>query len=255
MTGVRSAYEEDGFCMVPEVVSQDLLPEACGVMDRVIGADYETGLPPLASNWHPGDDPMRLVKIDQPQVADHAITRFLEATRIGEIAADLVGADMVQCWAVQLLFKPGPGTSTGNVGWHQDDDYWHAWWEGEVFTCWLALSDVTAESGPMRFVSGSHDWGFLKSGNFFDPDMKNGQAAYPVPGDAGWDEVPAIMPPGGASFHHRRTIHGSGPNLSSSPRRSYAVHLRTERSVALAAPKEYLDQLDDQDMCPILFQR
>jgi ectoine hydroxylase-related dioxygenase (phytanoyl-CoA dioxygenase family) len=225
-------------------------------MDRVVNGDYATGVEPLGVSWHPGDDPTRLVKIDQPQQADHAITRMLEQSDIGRIAAELVGADLIQCWAVQLLYKPAAGTPTGNVGWHQDDDYWAGWWEGEVFTCWVALSDVTAESGPMRFVPGSHQWGFLKSGNFWELDLDGGAQAFPVPGDADWREVPAILPPGGASFHHRRTIHGSGPNTSATPRRSYAVHLRTERADPVdAAPPDYMAQLDDQDLCPVLFRR
>lgn len=254
--GARDAYEADGFCFAPRLADEDLVAEANQICDRIIAADYVTGVAPLAASWRPGDPPDRLVKIDQPQRADHALSGVLERSGIGEAAAALTGASMVQVWAVQLLHKP-PATdpaSVAIVGWHQDDDYWSEWWEGEAFTCWLALSDVRAESGPMRFVRGSHRWGFLKAGNFFSPDLEGIREGMPVPEGEVWEEVPAIMSPGEATFHHRRTVHGSGINTSARPRRSLAVHLRTEKSRPLdLAPPGYQEELDDPRICPVLY--
>ena len=86
--------------------------------------------------------------------------------------AALTGAKMVQVWATQLLHKPGGPEATGQVGWHQDFQYWNTWWkpESEVFTAWLALSDALSDieesSGPMCFVPCSHGWGLMPEGNF-----------------------------------------------------------------------------------------
>lgn len=41
-------------------------------------------------------------------------------------------------------------------------------------------------------------------------------------------KVPATLRRGQVSFHHCRTIHGSGPNRSGQPRRSLAVHLQPD---------------------------
>jgi ectoine hydroxylase-related dioxygenase (phytanoyl-CoA dioxygenase family) len=167
----------------------------------------------------------------------------------------MLGAETVQVWAVQLLHKPPAGDGLGHnvVGWHQDEDYWHDWWSGEVFTCWLALSDVTAESGPMSFVPRSHMWGFLASGDFYG-DLNDVKARFSVPEGEAWAEVPAILKPGQASFHHRRTIHGSGINTADWPRRSLAVHLRTEKSTPLnLAPPGYPAELSDPRICPALY--
>ena len=252
----RAAYERDGFCIAPPLLDPALVTDAHAVMDRVIQGEYATGTEPMHVNWRPGSDPSQIVKIDQPQMADHAITDLFRRSRIGEFAAALTGADLIQVWAVQLLYKPPAGAAHTTVGWHQDDDYWNAWWEGEVFTCWLALTDVTEEAGPLRFVKGSHEWGFLASGNFFAGDLDGLREKFSVPADATWEEHAALLPAGAASFHHRRTIHGSGPNTSSGPRRSYAVHLRTERSKEIgSAPEIYHEHLSDDAMSPILFQR
>ena len=51
----------------------------------------------------------------------------------------------------------------------------------ELFTAWVALSDVTAEAGPMRFVRGSHGWGLLDDGGFYRQDLDDQRDAIPVP--------------------------------------------------------------------------
>ena len=117
---------------------------------------------------------------------------------------------------LQLLLKP-PARSEGaatNIGWHQDRHYWQVWEEGsELFTAWIALSDVTPEAGPMRFVRGSHRWG-LQQSDFYGQDHEAQRRGIQVPTGHNWEEVPALLPPGGVSFHHNLTYHGSGPNQS-----------------------------------------
>jgi ectoine hydroxylase-related dioxygenase (phytanoyl-CoA dioxygenase family) len=253
-------YAADGFCIAPPLVDAAELPAACAVMDSLISGDYPTGVAPLAVDREPGDDdPTRLDRIDQPQMADHRVTDLIVGSRIGELAAAITGADLVQVWAMQLIRKPSiadPSRITANVGWHQDDDYWHRWWDGEVFTCWLALSDVTDDAGPVRFVVGSHRWGFLDSGDFFSPDLASSPTRTKVPAGEAWVERPAVVAAGGASFHDRLTLHGSGPNTSGRHRRSYAVHLRTDRSTMLPGIRSiYRDQITDPVMSPVLFAR
>lgn len=249
-------YEREGFCLVPQAVPSELVARAAPRMEAVMMGDYETGIAPMPM-WKPGDDPTKLRKIDQAHLSDRALREVVSHPAIGAAAAAITGAEWIQVWAVQMLFKPPQGQnarSGGNVGWHQDWQYWQPWWEegSEVFTAWLALSDVTAESGPMRFVPGSHQWGFLDEGNFFDGDLSREQI--PVPDGKEWREEPAILPPGGVSFHHRHTYHGSGPNTSNVPRRSFAIHLRTEKSQPRSDSQAYyVSHLDDPDVCPVIF--
>lgn len=253
-------FQEEGFCFAPQLVGDDSVAALNEMCDRIIAGSYATGVEPHAVNWRPGDDPTRLVKIDQPQRSDHAMSEVLASSDIGQFAADMVGAELVQIWAVQLLHKPPAGTPTpgaplaNTVGWHQDEDYWHDWWDGEVFTCWLALSNVTAASGPMSFVPGSHTWGFLAAGNFFETDLDKQRHGIPVPEGKEWAEVPAILGPGEASFHHRRTLHGSTVNRATWPRRSLAIHLRTDKAKPMQlAPEGYSEDLENPAVCPALF--
>ena len=159
----------------------------------------------------------------------------------------------------QVAHKP-PQSENGkadlNIGWHQDRHYWQVWEEGsELFTAWVALSNVTADAGPMRFVQGSHQWGLLDDGGFYRQDLDDLRAAIPVPDGQIWREQPALLPPGGASFHHCLTFHGSGPNRSAGPRRSLAIHMRTEKSRPVNDRRAGLTAfIDDPERNPVIYQ-
>lgn len=253
-------YEADGFYIYPKpLISEHLIQRAIQGMDALRAGEYETGVPPQPSYWKPGDSPQKLCKIEMPQVANHAIMELVSHPAIGKLAAALTGAQMVQVWWVQLLVKP-PADPDGlvhtNIGWHQDRQYWKVWEEGsELFTAWVALSDVTADSGPMRFVRRSHKWGCLNQGDFYGQNHDVQRAAIQVPDGGTWEEVSVILPPGGVSFHHNLTFHGSGPNLSGAPRRSFAIHLRTEKSRPVDGVRKGLTAfIDNPAYCPVIYQ-
>jgi ectoine hydroxylase-related dioxygenase (phytanoyl-CoA dioxygenase family) len=163
----------------------------------------------------------------------------------------------VQVWWVQGLIKPSaaPGAVVPtNVGWHQDRQYWKLWTkESELFTAWVALSDVPAASGPMIFARGSHQWGLLDQGDFFGQDQSSIRNGITVPTGRTWEEVQAILPLGGVSFHHNLTFHGSGPNTSGKPRMSVALHMRTDKSAAEPGEKDpwLMKWVNDESVCPV----
>ena len=67
---------------------------------------------------------------------------------------------------------------------------------------------------------------------------------------------PALLRPGGVSFHHCLTYHGSGPNLSGRPRRSFALHMRTQHSAPVDGVRKGLAQfIDDPAYCPTIYRR
>ena len=119
----------------------------------------------------------------------------------------LIGPDIL-LWSTELFAKdPGDGR---HVTWHPDDTYWH-FEPLEAVNAWIALADVTAESGPLRFIPGSHREERPLLVNAPEPAnmLQSGQAAQGV------DEsraVSALLAAGEASFHQPRTLHGSAPN-------------------------------------------
>ena len=144
----------------------------------------------------PGDPLDRLVKINNAHVADRTLHRLISYPLLGEWASAVIGGtEKVQVWHTQLLYKPTGGSAKGNIGLHQDYNYWQFFANPTgIFTAWIALSDVTIESGAMRFVPGSHRWGLIDPGNFGEQDETKAKAGIQVPEDESWSEYPAVMP-------------------------------------------------------------
>ena len=247
-------YRSDGYCKTPPIVPPDLVTQAVEHMDRVVSGEYETGHEPHALHFSPEDAPEKIRKVDQPHLCDDTIREVISLPEIGKYAAALTGAKMVQVFAVQLLIKPPGGKSAGHVGWHQDKMYWPYWQGTEgLLTAWMALSDVTLNSGPIRFVRGPHRWGLCEGANFFEPDHENQKRAIKLPPGETWEEEALPLSPGEVSFHHCLTFHASGPNLESYPRRSFALHLRTDQA-DVASNEYYTEHLDDPIHAPIIYQ-
>ena len=114
---------------------------------------------------------------------------------------------------------------------------------------------VGESSGPVLFVSGSHRWGFLEAGDFFDPDIDKIKDGIKVPQGEVWNEIPAILPKSGLSIHHSLTYHGSGPNNSKKSRVSLVLHMRNESAKPIAGRTDYyISHLDDERYCPVIFE-
>jgi ectoine hydroxylase-related dioxygenase (phytanoyl-CoA dioxygenase family) len=252
-------YERDGYFIAPPLISADLLARVRTRIAAVYAGEYETGIPPVGLPQAAQEPPKTLVKIDNSHRSDRTILELVSHPAIGRWAAALTGGKMIQVFATQLLIKPAGGQGGVNVGWHQDQEYWEGALQGEIFTAWVAISDVTAESGPMRFVRGSNHWGLLKAGDFFSDQLDAlKQRIQAKRGGGAWQEVAAVLPPGGVSFHHRLTVHGSGPNLGPGPRVSFAIHLRTEKSGLRDGVKwqdaGYLNDFNDRQGSPLCYR-
>jgi ectoine hydroxylase-related dioxygenase (phytanoyl-CoA dioxygenase family) len=253
----RVAYLRNGFFIHDEpAIEADLVMRAVTGMDELREGRYDTGRPPCESPWKPGDDPNRLCKIENPQFANRAIYELVSHPSLGRLAAEITGAEEIQVWWVQLLYKPC-ATTNGRpvVGWHQDRTYWDAWTaDSDLFTIWVALSDVGPDSGPMRFVPGSHEWGLQSESDFFRDDLDGQAERISPPRGEVWTEVPAILPAGGFSIHHCETLHASGPNFEPMPRRSLAIHARSEKSRPVGDVRAGLTEFIDYEWaCPVIY--
>jgi ectoine hydroxylase-related dioxygenase (phytanoyl-CoA dioxygenase family) len=142
--------------------------------------------------------------------------RFLVA------ASQLLGNAPVRFWHDQLFWKPAK--QGGVVAWHQDYSYWTRTKPIAHLTCWCGLDDSTKENGCLQYIPGSHQWGLLPKPviagelqgikDFLNEEQKK-QFEHPY-----YAEVKA----GEAIFHHSLTLHGSGANTSSRPRRAVVIN-------------------------------
>ena len=143
--------------------------------------------------------------------------RFLVA------ASQLLGNVPVRFWHDQLFWKPAK--KGGVVAWHQDYSYWTRTKPINHLTCWCALDSSTKENGCLQYIPGSHKWGLLPKPviagelegikDFLSEEQKR-KFDHPQ-----FAEVKA----GEAIFHHSLTLHGSGANTSTKPRRAFVINV------------------------------
>lgn len=136
-----------------------------------------------------------------------------------DAAEDLLGPDLLLYTSRFFIKEP---RSDGIAAWHQDSTYFGLRPFDHV-TAWVALSDVTAEAGPVEFAVGSHIRGqLLQKANVVKNSVNTaGQAIVEWFDRSQLDR--AILAPGQFSLHHTCVVHQSAPNRSNERRIGLAL--------------------------------
>jgi len=135
-------------------------------------------------------------------------------------ASQLLGG-AVRFWHDQLFCKPA--RHGGVVAWHQDYSYWTRTTPLAHLTCWIGLDDSTRENGCLNYVPGSHKWPDLPK-PVLTGEMEAIRGSLPEELREKFRPVAVELKKGEASFHHARTMHGSGPNNTENARRATVIN-------------------------------
>ena len=145
---------------------------------------------------------------------------------LGMIAERLCGSQP-RLWHDQLLWKePASKDQPANVGWHTDRGYWKTCASKNMLTAWIPFHECGESNGTITMIDGSHKWpDNTENLDFFSNDLAGLEKKFDT-GNNEIKKIPIDLPKGHVSFHHCLTIHGSGPNNGTEPRRSIAVHIQ-----------------------------
>lgn len=223
MPETQATFARDGVVCVRRVVSAEWLGRLEQAVEDLMIRTDRAGRD-LAAGF--GDTGAFYSEI---QVWKHSSTvrAFLESSGIAAVAARVMGARNIRLLSDQLLVKE-PGTSA-ITPWHQDSPYFPCSGD-QMCSVWIGVDPVTAETGAMSFVTGSHRSGRQYQPVDFERGLPWGDLAPDGPAPDGWAEnLPTVchaMAPGDVTVHHARTLHAARGNRSPTlRRRGYTVRL------------------------------
>ncbi|GIH79693.1 phytanoyl-CoA dioxygenase family protein [Planobispora longispora] len=160
------------------------------------------------------------------------------APPLGRAAVRLLhGVAGVRVQVTNLLIKEPGGH--GATEFHQDFP-WMPMDRSAMLTLWLALVDVPADMGSLRFYTGSHRHGVL--GRSFARDGDDQLSQHP------WLKELELSPPldlaaGDATVHHALTVHGAPANHRDTPRVSFTVTYFDADALYTGTPYRQTDDL------------
>ena len=253
---IQYSLRKDGFCFLPPVFSKQETQSSVQGLWRVINGEYRSGRKPESRFWNPGDDPHSIIKIDKPHLSDSSVWELITNKKLGQLLASATQAKYVQIWHSQVIWKPRSKDQKGNAGWHRDSQYWPFWSKEGLYTAWIALTDVSINSGPVRFLRGSNLWETIQGMDFYNQDIESQEKILnKLKKDQ--DIVYATLRAGEISIHSSQTYHSSLGNLEDTPRIGMVVHFRTDKSKRVEVQgrnKHYLDQIKYTEVAPIIYQ-
>jgi len=213
----REEFAERGFTKIDRITSDEEIAWLSDVYDALFGGeagafvvhDVMTRL-----DRQRGDRISQIIRPENylPHLKE---TWFWKNSR--RLSAELLALDAAAMDGWGHMVRKAP-RDTERLPYHQDEAFWDPTFDYQGLGVWMPLDDATLETGCMSLVPGSHLKGIqphqLGQGDpavtYIETVDQSGQGAELHP-----------IPKGGASFHHCRTIHGSGPNVSDRPRRAY----------------------------------
>lgn len=217
----KRSYDQHGFVIVRQLLKHTDFAELRENLDRYVG-DVVPTLPDADAFYQDRTRPETLKQLQRMGV-DAYFRDYLQHAAWTALAEALVG-EPVTADQPEWFNKP-PGTN--HVTPPHQDNYYFCLAPSNVVTIWMALDDVDAENGCLRYVAGSHLRGFRAHGKSKILGFSQGIIDY-TPDDF-TREVAIPLQPGDVVAHHGMTIHRADANISATRhRRSFAIVFKGE---------------------------
>ncbi len=213
-------FWERGFTLVERITTDEEVAWLREVYDMLFSGNMKLLPGALVTDVMTRMDSQRGDRIGQVLRPEYFIpqlkqTQFYKNSEA--IAKRILGRDAhLDVWGHMVRKAP---RNPDIVPWHQDEGYWDPSFDYQSFGCWMPLDPATRESGCMSFIPGSHKEGVRRHA-YMDGDPRITTLVLEEEPDLS-RAVLQPVPIGGASIHHNRTLHGSGPNTTDRVRRAY----------------------------------
>ena len=210
----RTAYDQEGFIVVPNLFSAAQIAELRAVTDEFVHNSVK-----VAANdeiydledTHSAAEP-RVRRIKTPHLHHAEYMRVARHPKIVEVLKDLWGTVRLDTGKLNMK-SAGYGAP---IEWHQDWAFYPHTNE-DLAAVGIMLDDCDAENGPMMVIPRSH------RGPIYDHHGPDGRFCGAIDPEACGLDVSAAAPclgkAGSITVHHVRAVHGSATNFSGKERR------------------------------------
>ena len=215
-----SDFKEKGFCVKNSVFTADALYALSSEFDRIVSQLEESG-EYINARW--GSELTKDIEHSDTQVIHtHNVQSFsaemmamIQNKKLLDAVEELIGPDIILHHTKLFLKPPGNGSA---FPLHQDWSYFPTE-KNSMIAAVIHLTESDEEMGCMRIVPGSHRLGQIEKsdGHSF---VKGIHDRYQLE-----DAEPIIAEPGDVVFFHCCSLHGSMPNVSTTPRKTVLVQL------------------------------
>jgi ectoine hydroxylase-related dioxygenase (phytanoyl-CoA dioxygenase family) len=231
LEALSQVLARDGFVVVPDVISGDLLKRAQTAIERIIDAMRAEGIDTFSETLDPNEANIRLYHLAAWDPL------FIELLR-HPVARALVEAIIGPQWLVSNFTANVAMPGSGSMNVHSDQALvvpppWNEPWAINIIWC---FDDVHESNGATRFIPGSQHW------RSFDE----------VPDDLMERSVAFSAPAGSIIAMEGRVWHTSGANVTRDQRRAMAFayytrdFIRPQVNWAMVMPPEDQAALDDE---------
>ena len=224
LTNEIDSFNNNGFIIFDKFLLEENIEILKNRFDDLFDGKFENTIEPDELNWKKNlSDPNATRQICNVWKSDNFIRKIVCNKTIGLIASKLMGWQGARLAQDNILWKPS-GEKT--LGYHQDASYVDWIVPQTMVTCWMFLDQTSQKIGTLEFVTGSHKWELSPpSVNFHSPeDYRRELINFAKDNNKELNITYVEVPPGGASFHHGYTWHGSGTNKTSLNRRAIVSH-------------------------------
>lgn len=215
-----ATFRRDGVLHLPNVLSPAQVEQMRMACERVIAKPT-----PLGADLTPAGKQGRFHGDFFVWRQDDAFRDLAMHSALPAIAQALMGSRKVNLvWDHLLVKEPHTDVETP---WHHDQPY--AWCNGaDNASFWVSLDHVTAESGAVEYIRGSHRWGKWYEAVSFNPKRTYASGEFePLPdieaARSQYDIVCYDTQPGDVVVQHLLTLHHARGNATDRRRRAVAV--------------------------------
>jgi ectoine hydroxylase-related dioxygenase (phytanoyl-CoA dioxygenase family) len=190
---------DDGFCIIPNVLSPEELAHARAALDRIVLQMRQRGIPTHVDVLDPNESNIRLHNLPE---LDPLFVDLLRHPTAVDMVAEILGPHFIISNFTGNIALPG----SGSMRLHSDQALavpppWLQPWAANIIWC---IDDVHSRNGATRYVPGSHHYRTFED----------------VPPDAASATLAFEAPAGSAIVMEGRLWHTSGANITDDERRA-----------------------------------